>query len=75
MLPRFHCLMLSKTDYTTKSSFTVHATRLLSSNTRKVIIAIFTYIRTSVGSSVQCSLENAMLMVGCLSGNRLYLQI
>ena len=52
MLLRFHCFMLSKTVPTTKCSFTVHATRFLSRNTRNVTIATITSISTSMGTSV-----------------------
>ena len=55
MLLRFHCLMLCKTVSTTKSSFTVHTTRFLSSNTRNVTIATITSISISVVSSVRIS--------------------
>ena len=55
MLLRLNCLMLCKTDPTTKCSFTVHTTLFLSRNTRNVTIATIKSISTSVGSPVRIS--------------------
>ena len=76
MLLRFHCLMLSKTVPTTKSSFTVHTTYLFTTNTRNVTIAIFTSISTSMGTSLVISNITILAVIAgtkksCHLGNRI----
>ena len=76
MLPRFHCLMLSATVSTTKSSFTVHTTYLFTMNTRNVTIAIFTSISIYVGSSLVISNITILAVIAgtkkfCHLGNRI----
>ena len=76
MLLRFHCLMLSKTVSTAKSPFTVHTTYLLSRNTRDVTIAIFTFISTSMGTSLVISNIKILAVIAgtkksCHLGNRI----